>query len=102
MLRGLTRRQLPIGPSCFTAKFFQAPANVFARGQANTSLLGTPWSPVAAVATSVQQWSSCPRVQSTSAVTTLSRKRKGYRAAAGVFPFMGSQSRGVAVGGQSG
>ena len=30
------------------------------------------------------------------------RKRKGYRAAAGVFPFMGSQSRGVAVGGQSG
>ena len=76
-VRGLTSRQLPSGPSCSKAKFVQAPANVCAHGQASTSLLGTPWSQAAAVATSVQQWSSCPRVQRISAATTSSRKRKG-------------------------
>ena len=96
------RRQLPIGPLCSKAKFVQAPANVCAHGQASTSLLGTPWSQAAAVATSVQRWSFSQRVQSISAATTLSPKGKRYRAAAGAFPFMGSQSRGVAVGGQSG
>ena len=101
-VRGLTRRQLPIGPLCSKAKFVQAPANVCAHGQASTSLLGTPWSQAAAVATSVQRWSFSQRVQSISAATTLSPKGKSYRAAAGAFPFMGSQSRGVAVGGQSG
>ena len=66
----------PIGPSCSKAKFFQAPANVFAHGQASTSLLGTPWSQAAAVATSAQRWSFSQRVQSISAATTLSPKGK--------------------------
>ena len=70
-MRGRTRRQLPIGPSCSKAKFVQAPANAFAHGQANTSLLGMPWSQAAAVVTSARRWSFYQRVQRISAATTL-------------------------------
>ena len=102
MWEKIQKSRCPNGPSCFAAKFFQAPASAFAHGQENTSLPGTRWSQTAAGATSARRWSSCLRARRITAGTTPSRKTKKYRAPAGAFPFTGNPRSGVAIGGQSG